>query len=332
MREWARHANDSPLYVHLADVIAGSSELLRVMSRMVHLPRPNVLFGGVHYLLMNGRGPDLARFYPSLTAQPEPLDGVAVPFTEFVMGHEEELVEIGRTRLTQTNECRRCAILLPGVWLTGLSRFHLVDIGASAGLNLAIDRFRYRWGDVEWGPPDSPVTLECEMRGMPPQPRPIEVLSRVGLDLNPVDVGDPDERAWLDALVWPEHAERRRRLRKALSMVSSMDIEMVRGSAVDTLGPVLDGLPNGDPVVVMDSFVMNQLTVAERGRIGEILEMARGKRAVARVSLWHMVRDAVWSKLAIDRGEGIEIVGEGHPHGEWLDLSTPRRTPGSGPR
>jgi hypothetical protein len=167
------------------------------------------------------------------------------------------------------------------------------------------------------------VTLESESRGDPPRPSPLEVLSRKGLDVSPVDASDPDERAWLDALIWPEHGQRRHRLREALGMVSSMDIQMVRGSALETLRPTLDGLPDGEPAVVMDSFSLNQLTGAERGRITEILEVAAAKRRLARVSLWPMDPEAAWPKLAVDRGDGIEVVGDAHPHGDWIDLYAP---------
>ena len=93
------------------------------------------------------------------------------PFRRFVLEHEDEIAAIGATRYTQTNESRRTVALLPGVWAGPLDRFHLIDVGASAGLNLALDRYRYRWGSVEWG--DSPLLQEAESRGADPVPRPI---------------------------------------------------------------------------------------------------------------------------------------------------------------
>ena len=45
-----------------------------------------------------------------------------------------------------------------------------------------------------------------------------EVAWRGGVDLNPLDVSDPDAMAWLENLVWPEQDERRERLRTAVEV------------------------------------------------------------------------------------------------------------------
>jgi hypothetical protein len=301
-------------------VIADSNDLMRILNRIENWPRPNLLFAAVHYLLMKGHRPELARFYASLVPEPDPVARIDGPFRDFVTDFEAQIVEIGRTRFTQTNECRRCALLLPAIWTTSLTRFHLIDLGSSAGLNLAIDRYRYRWGDLVWGPPEFPVELVTELRGLPPTPREIDVVSRIGVDLNPIDVDDPDERMWLDALIWPEHEERRQRLRAAMAAMTTVEVETVKGSALDTLGPILAELPEEQPALVMNSFSLNQLTGDEREKVTEILNAASEKRPVARVSLEHMHRDDLWSKLAVDDGDGLVVIGQAHPHGEWLEL------------
>lgn len=319
MRDWARHAHGSPLYAELCEVVARSPEMLRIVSRIENRPPPNVFFAAVHYLLMKGEDSDLARFYPSLVDDPRSPENVDESFRKFVMAHEEAIVELGRTRFTQTNECRRCVALLPAIWATGFSRFHLVDVGASAGLNLLVDRYRYRWDGVEWGV-DSPVVLETELRGKAPVPADIEVMSRTGLDLNPIDADDPDDRLWLEALVWPEHGERRHRLQAALETASRVPFKMVTGSALDTLGPVLDGLPAEDPAVVMNSFTLNQFTPEERDHFVEIVARARDRRPVARVFFEHMRPEDAWHTIGIDTGSGETVLGEGHPHGEWVEF------------
>lgn len=319
MRDWARHAHGSPLYAELCEVVARSPEMLRVVSRIENPPPPNVFYAAVHYLLMKGEDSDLARFYPSLVDDPRSPEHVGDPFRNFVLAHEETIVELGRTKFTQTNECRRCVALLPAIWATGFSRFHLIDLGASAGLNLLADRYRYRWNGMEWGP-DSPVVLETELRGAAPVPADIDVLSRTGLDLNPIDPDDPADRLWLEALVWPEHGERRQRLQAALEMASGAVLHMVAGSALDTLGPVLDGLPAGEPAVVMHSFTLNQFTLEERDRVSEIVAERRDERPVARVFFEHMRREDAWHTIGIDTGSGQTVLGEGHPHGEWVEF------------
>jgi hypothetical protein len=92
----------------------------------------------------------------------------------------------------------------------------LTEVGASAGLNLRFDRYRYRVGGQETAPgPASPVLISCELRGGAPAgqvpgqvlgPAP-QITSRLGIDRQPVALADPGERAWLEAFIWPEDVD-----------------------------------------------------------------------------------------------------------------------------
>lgn len=320
IRKWAAYVQTSPLYAHLSEVIASDPELMRVVNRIEHTPEPNVLFAGVQFIMSREGGGPLETHYPNFAGPDAPIEGVAGPFKDFVLDHEEELVEIGRTRYTQTNECRRCVALLPAIWIAGVDRFHLVDLGTSAGLNLLLDKYRYRWGDVTWGG-DSPVHLVTDNRGAPVKPRDIEVLSRIGIDLHPVDPGDEQDRRWLDALIWPEHHERRQRLRAALALAATVDMEVAAGDALELLGPTVDGLGGDQAVVVINSFVLNQFHPANRERVGEILDECRARRPVYRVSMEALIDPGDQAAaLEIDTGNGLEKVGRSQPHGEWLEL------------
>ena len=319
MRDWGKHTHGSPLYARLVEVVATDPDLLRVINRIEHRPPPNLLFAAVQYLLMNGAGADLAAYYPSLAAVPLPAAGAGPWFREFVLANEEEIVALGNTRFTQTNESRRCVALLPLVMMAPFDRFHLVDIGTSAGLNLGLDHYRYRFDNLEWGP-DSPLVLTAESRGVDPPLHDIEVLSRTGLDLNPLDPGDEEARRWLDALIWPEHEERRVRLRRALAIISETEIEMVRGDALVTLPRVLDSLPGDEPALVMNSFAVAQLSPEGRQEIEAISNRARGRRPVFRVSMELLDASDDWARMVIDDGTGSKTVGQAHPHGEWIEL------------
>jgi hypothetical protein len=319
MREWGNRAHGSPLYQRLSELVASDAELLGVINRIVHRPPPNMLFAAVQYLLTRQPEAPLREFYPNLTAEAGPVSRVDRAFKDFVLSNEEEIVRIGRTRYTQTNECRRCVALLPGIWFTGLERFHLVEIGASAGLNLAMDRYRYRWGEVEWGP-DSSVFLETESRGGRVRPRDIEILSRTGLDLNPIDPADPDERDWLGALIWPEQDERRGRLEEALSLAASVPMDLIAGSALETLPAVLGDLPAGEPALLLNSMALIQFSRPERDRLYGLIEEGRGERPIHRVSFEFLAAGDQWATVAAERGVGLAQIGQAHPHGEWLEL------------
>jgi len=319
MRAWGKHTHGSPLYAHLVEVIADDAELLRVMTRVEHLPQANLVFGAVHLLLMRGESPELAAHYPSLTEHPLPIEGAGPLFRRFVLQHEDEIVEIGNTRYTQTNECRRCVALLPMVMMARFDTFHLIDVGTSAGLNLGLDRYHYVYDGLQWGP-SSPLVLEAESRGVPPELREVEVLRRIGLDLNPIDPSDGDARQWLDALIWPEHVERRARLRAALDLMATLDLELVAGDALETLPVALAGLPSAEPAVVVNSFTLIQFSAEQRDRLEAIIVAARADRPVLRVSMEAIDKTEDWARLMVDDGSGARTVGRAHPHGEWIEL------------
>ncbi len=318
MRSWGAHALTSPLYHHLVDVISEDAELLRVINLIPNWPPPNLLFGAVHYLLLRGVEHDLSGFYRSVVSDPKPPERAGPAFRDFVLTHEDEIERLGRERYTQTNECRRCVALLPAVMATGLQRFHLVEIGASAGLNLVMDQYRYAWDALEWGP-DSAVRLETESRGEPPTLEDFEVLSRTGLDLHPIDPSDPDDRRWLDALIWPEHVGRRLRLVSAIELVQGFDVRLVAGDATETLETAISTLPSGEPLVVMDSFSLNQLSSEGRSRIDSIVAEGRLSREIGRVSLVPN-GDHESALLRVDAGDGWRDLGRSQHHGEWISL------------
>jgi len=318
VRAWGRHTHGSPLYGRLTEVVASDPELMRVLNRIENLPRPNLLFAGVQYLLAKGASPALDAYYASrVTDAASPKEAGPI-FTGFVLAHEDELAEIGRTRRTQTNECRRCSGLLPMIWHGAHDEFHLVDFGTSAGLNLALDRYSYRWDGVTWG--SGRVRIEAESRGRPPVPRDIRVMSRIGLDLNPIDPASEDERDWLVALIWPEQHERRERLTAALDEMGRVDYQLVPGDAIQTLEATLERMPAGDPVVVMNSFVFIQLTPEQREAVDEVVGAARERRPVLRASMEIVIKEDVGARLVVDDGSGPEEIGRAHTHGEWIDL------------
>lgn len=316
---WARHTHRSPLYSRLVHLTADRPDLLRVIQRIHNRPPPNVFLAAIHYLLMGDPGAPLARFYPSLHDDPGPVDQVDSDFVDFVLANEDQIVDLANTRYTQTNECRRCTALLPGVMTSPFDTFHLIEIGASAGLNLALDRYRYDFGGLVWGPGGG-VLLTADTPGDPPRLRPIELRRRIGIDLDVVDRSDPDDLRWLDALIWPEHEDRRRCLHEALESTGDVEIEMVEGSVIDELAGALERLPGGEPVVVMNSFVLNQLDEEQRAQVSGIVAAAQRGRPVYRVSLEFIDKDDDWARLEVGSKSVLGDLGRAHPHGEWVNL------------
>jgi hypothetical protein len=187
--EWEARLH-SPVYAEISARIADEP---RMLGFLLELPparwQPNLFLGAVQYTC--GRISDWPRFRRAFAER------------------EEEIRTVMGVRTTQTNEPARCATLLPA--LTALPQpLALLEVGASAGLCLLPDRYGYDYGNRQI--PGAPL-LPCRASAATPLPaRPPEVVWRAGLDLNPLDVHDPDDCAWLEALIWPGEEARVPRL------------------------------------------------------------------------------------------------------------------------
>lgn len=169
-------------------------------------------------------------------------------------------------RHTQTNEVARCSVLLP-VLARLPQPLALLEVGASAGLCLYPDAYRYRYGGDPriYGPQDSQVQLQCEVTGPTPLPeRMPTVVWRAGIDLNPLDVGDGDDLRWLDALIWPEQEHRRERLRAAAEIVRADPPHLVRGDLLDDLPALAAEAPRDATLVIFHSSVLCYVPASTR--------------------------------------------------------------------
>jgi hypothetical protein len=234
----AREAHrSSPAYERLSVAVSHDRDVLALLDRLPPARRqPNLLYAVVRFLGGPVHDP--------------------VAFHDFVTGAWPAIEAEMRTRATQTNEVGRCALLLPV--LAALPQpLALLEIGTSAGLNLYPDRYSYRYGSRRLGA-GSPV-LDCATIGLlPPVARP-EVVWRAGLDLNPLDVTDPADAAWLEALIWPEHEHRRERLRAATRIAAAEPPLLVRGDLVDDLPALAARAPSDATLVVFHTSVLYQV-------------------------------------------------------------------------
>ena len=213
----------------------------------------------------------LASFYASLTRDPRPISEAYPQFREFCLAHESAIRDLLSTRLVQTNEVGRCAYLLPAFSLIadespGLP-LSLVDIGTSAGLHLLWDRYSYEYtGGVVTGERSSPVRIVAEVRGSnsPPIPGSFpSVAFRIGLDLNPVRLTDPDAALWLRALIWPEHERRAAQLKAAIGLAIDNTPTLIAGDALETLPVVLDRIPLDTTLCIFHNYTLNQFSREE---------------------------------------------------------------------
>ncbi|MCY3972491.1 MAG: DUF2332 domain-containing protein [Acidobacteria bacterium] len=326
---------DSPTYAALAAGVAGDGELLALAAgRQRGQPAPNMLFGAVQYLLLQGVEHALAAHYPILS-DPEPPPGEAFPlFRAFCLEHRERVAELITTRRTQTQVVRRCTCLLPAFGLVhreARAPLALIDVGASAGLNSNFDRYAYRYlrdGSevLRWGREAARVELEADLRGPgtpSAPPREIPVASRDGIDLNPIDLGDADELLWLRALIWPEHVERHAQLVDAAAELKDSPIRLHRGDASRDLPHLVERVPAEVALVVYSTIAMYQVPREGRRRITEALEVRSRERPVWRVALEGVHPPCLTLTRYRDGAGETELLARASPHGWWIEWRNP---------
>ncbi len=283
--------NSSPLYEHLAYKIAEDEDLLRIASCVPQgQPVPNLLLAAVHYLLSSFKNP-LADYYPSFTASTKQINGVYPVFKVFVLAHTDELKVILQEKLVQTNEIRRCAYLYP--MMTAIYERHqkplaFIEIGASAGLQLGMDHYNYTYNqDLSVKNSDSDLVLASENQGeaLPHSiTHAIVVCQRIGIDLNPIDVNHDEELQWLQALIWPEHHERRSLLTKAIPILKGLNIQLIRGDAIQLIKEISSKIKHEAILVVYHTHVANQIPMALRFELLECLKEISLERPQAEIT------------------------------------------------
>lgn len=254
----------SEAYYRLASEVAASGDILHFLAG-VPVTQPNLFFASIQFLT----GPDEM-----------PLSGASLE--RFLKEHAEPIAALMRSRRRQTNEVGRCAMLLPALPAPPLA---IVEVGASAGLCLLLDKFFFDYGHVQIGDRTSPVQLRCRVSG--PAPLPVQmprIIWRHGLDLNPLNALDPDASRWLEACVWRDHPERRRRLQAAISLARVEPPPIARGDSVDDLPALLDQAPREAQLVVFHTSVLCYVTPDRRSAFADALKQASYDREIMWVS------------------------------------------------
>ena len=238
-RDFAAYAaGDSPCFEAWARGVTEDPEVLDWLGTLPTVKRqPNLVFAA-------------ARWHGA--PAPGPYDGLR----RVLLEREAEVRETVMSRATQTNEVGRLATLVPVLGLLE-GPLALIEVGASAGLCLFPDRYDYAWPPIGELRGSGGAVLSAGATGPLPVPtvHP-EVAWRGGVDLNPLDVADPDAMAWLENLVWPEQDERRERLHTAVEVARTDPPALRRGDLFDHLHALLEeAAPHGTPVVFHSAVI-----------------------------------------------------------------------------
>jgi hypothetical protein len=292
----------SPLYEALANAVASDQDILAFLAELPPTKQqPNLLLAAVRFVCGTQTNP--ADFHAAFLAR---KDAIRVEMLK---------------RRTQTNEPGRCAVLLP-VLARLPGPLALIEVGTSAGLCLLPDRYGYAYdGHEPFGPEPR---FPCRTSALTPVPSEHpEVVWRAGLDLNPLDVRDDDDMAWLEALVWPDQPERANRLRAAIAVAREDPPRVVAGDLLTSLPALAAEAPKDATLVVFHTAVLAYVADPEtRARF------ARDVRDLNAV--WISNETPRVFHLGVSGPKGaflLSVDGEPtawtDPHGAWIDWIAP---------
>jgi hypothetical protein len=280
------------------------------------------LLGAVNRLVLTGRESALAEAYGG-------GDGAAAwESLRNVLRRNAADLRISLEQPVQTNEVGRSAALLFGFLAvaaeTGLP-LRLLEVGASAGLNLRWDRFRYEGNGFSWGPPASPVKLEFELEGAPPGdlPSSVEIVSRKGCDASPIDPTGEEGQLTLLTYIWPDQTERIARMKSALEVGREEPAEVEQELAAVWAQKMLAAPARGQATVIYHSIMSQYLSDAERTALFDAIEAA-GKRATEHSPLAWLRMEPADDRADVDLtlwpgGETRRVARAGY-HGNPVEL------------
>ncbi len=255
------------------------------------------LMAALHHLVLTGRAPALARHFPSAGGREGP-EGAWEAARATIESRPEEVRRLA-ARTVQTNEPGRCATLYGG--LLRLAERHrlplrLLEIGASAGMTLVPDRYRYVVEGRTLGDPASPLVWEEPWVGLPvadpwAAERALSFSERRGSDISPLDVSTDEGAATALSYIWPDEPERLARVRLAIDIQRERPVVPERAGAADWIAARLSEPAEGVVTVVWESVMRQYMDDEERAALVDHIERA-GARAGERNPLAWVALDA----------------------------------------
>jgi hypothetical protein len=281
---------------------------------------PLRLAGGFHALARRGVDDRLSRIYAG------DLDEAESIVRDILHRFDSDLVR-WLDSPPQTNETGRAAPVMAGLLLLASEHglpFDLIELGASAGLNLNLDRFGYRIGKTRAGDPDAPLQLAPIWEGASPPAAEMRIVARRAVDQAPIDVTDPAQRERLIAYCWADQPERMARLEAALALVAAHPPSLEQGDAAEFAERTL-AEPQEDGVcrVLYHTIFWTYLPPGKQQRIRAALAEAGTHATAQRPLAWlryELNGEGGVAELHLRSwpGGGERHLATGHPHGSRI--------------
>lgn len=283
--------------------------------------------GALHALARSGDAPALSAAYPPNA----PAGAVLAATIEATVAAYDARLTVWLDSPPQTNEPKRSGALLGALAIlareTGGLPVDLLEIGASAGLNLCPDRYAYDLGPASRpGDPGVGVTIRCDWRGAAPDAStPIVVADRAGCDRNPLDPGSPEDRERLIAYVWADQSDRLATAAAALDAAAAAPWRVARADAAEWAESTLAARPvAGRATALVHTVVWQYLPAGTKARIETALAAA-GARATPDAPLARIAMEPDERKgsaaltLTLWPGGGTRTLGRADFHGRWVE-------------
>jgi len=242
------------------------------------------LAGYFHHAVLVNRDAALAAHYPSSLANWSIED--IWPLARTLLEREPHAAAAFIRSAPQTNETRRSIALLAAFLTfadTWKGEVDMLEIGASAGLNLNWDLYTYKTKSWAWGA-QGPVQIDTDWNGAPPPIADIAVRNRAACDLNPLDIGDENERLQLRSYVWPDQPDRLARFDGAVALARETGVQVERADAAQWLAQKLSARADDAATIVYHSVFLQYPPREARDAIVDAIQSA-GARATERAPL-----------------------------------------------
>lgn len=329
--------NRSKLYEALSIIVSNDRDILELAAAV---PKdrsvPLVFFGTIHSLLLKGVEHPLKNYYKTCTNNTREPDVELIDiFKNFCQQYREDLKEDLRSNITQTNCIGRCATLYPAVIRVCRREnkpVSLVEIGASAGLNLFLDKYSYVYGQYgKYGNKNAPVEVRSTINGgkFPDDlnySHELQIEDRIGIDINPLNVCNEQDVHWLKSLIWPDQEHRFNRIDNAIEFAKNNlgEFDLQPGKATEALPRVVANIPKQHHVCVFNTQTLYQLNEDALTEFREMLIQISCERSISWISGENLSTDSISATLRYARLDKQTtkirptILAEYDSHGSWI--------------